>query len=240
MSCRSFSHSRLALLFLLYVTFVQSADTYDCESARDQYVGDAKGSLWTADWVNRGRCVRAGSDEQCYQTLNAILRGIVSIRAAEFQGAASVLALLPTIGSLMGTPTAEIWRLRNLFPLGGIFAVLLSLGAALVPTSVEDYEQTSSRENTAISKIFNARRMRKRRGGERCRNHVRMKLDKLEEEVREGVLDLHLCGDPDLPPKSPWFLNRTCFGVLGMALLFGMVQFGMTVVEQGAIIPWWW
>lgn len=51
-----------------------------------------------------------------------------------------MLALLPTIGALLGAPTSEIWRLLTVVPFGGVLAMTLSFGGAILPVRVEDYE----------------------------------------------------------------------------------------------------
>ncbi|KAF1987706.1 hypothetical protein K402DRAFT_453379 [Aulographum hederae CBS 113979] len=87
-------------------------------------------------------CVRHGlsDDVKCYTSLNHILKnGLNEIRKAEYAGAAGVLALLPTIGALLGAPTDEIWKLLNMVPIVGAMAMAMSFGASVLPINAKDY-----------------------------------------------------------------------------------------------------
>lgn len=50
------------------------------------------------------------------------------------------MALLPTVGALLGAPTSEIWQLLTIVPFGGVLAMSISFGGAILPVRVEDYE----------------------------------------------------------------------------------------------------
>ncbi|KAI4096067.1 MAG: hypothetical protein LQ339_007083 [Xanthoria mediterranea] len=116
-----------------------------CAVNPDNYVGNSQDRFQINDFINRGVCIRShGDDRLCYQTLEATLASINFLRVGEYTGAASVLALLPTIGALLGAPTTEIWRLLTVVPFGGGLAMLLSFGGAILPVRVEDYEKDLS------------------------------------------------------------------------------------------------
>jgi len=84
----------------------------------------------------------------CDTILAPILLTLHPLRQAEYSGAASVLSLLPTISALFGPPTGEIWRLKSIVPFGVFLAMTLSFGGVLMPSNVEDYENTVAMRNT--------------------------------------------------------------------------------------------
>ena len=61
--------------------------------------------------LNRDICVRSDGDlDTCYRAFDAALKQLDSLREGKYTGAASLLALLLTIGALLGATTAEVWR----------------------------------------------------------------------------------------------------------------------------------
>lgn len=178
-------------------------------------------------WVARGRCVRSQKGSRCDQILLDLLKNLNKLREAEYAGAASVLSLLPTIGALLGPPTSEIWRLKSIVPFGGVLAMTLSFGGAILPIRVEDYEILSKR-NTAIGSVMNLQKILSgSHGGEQP---IEEKLQMLGDKVRER-LDQR---ESVRLPRIPLFC-----GLFGMVLLMFMAQGAMAVVENGGVINWW-
>ena len=222
---RGFQTPQLWLFVLLFCTL--SVAAYDCSTVQDQFVGDAQTNFQIIDWIYRGLCIRAvDKGAQCYQTLETVLESLKALRMAEYNGAAGVLALLPTIGALLGAPTSEIWRLITLYPMGGILAMFLSFGGAIMPVDVEDYEQVMSKKDATLGSIVSFRKAALESDTKEQR------LDHLLEKIRTRV---NRPKGNDTPKKSLLPL-----GILWMMLLLAMAQFGMAVVEQGSLIPWWW
>ena len=219
--------SQILLPCFILLFCLRCAEAYQCSNIKDHDIGDAESSFQIVDWIYRGLCVRrVEGAEQCYQVLENVLDNLNSLRASEYQGAAGVLALLPTIGALMGAPAPEIWRLLTLYPLGGILSIFLSFGGAIMPVDVEDYEQVMTKKEPTIGSVISFRR-------ETIDPHegVDGRLDTLLGRIRNRILR----AKGDDPPG-----RMLPFGLLWMCLLLFMAQFGMAVVEQGSIIPWWW
>jgi hypothetical protein len=189
---------------------------------------DAQVHFRLSSWVTRGGCIRAAPGLQCDNTLTNILKSLAQIRQAEYSGAASVLSLLPTIGALFGPPTGEIWRLKSIVPFGGYLAMTLSFGGALMPSRVEDYENTVSMRNTAIGSIVSLRRHLP--GSHKSGQTMAEKLQILGDKIRERI-DQH---QSVRLPKAYLFV-----GLFGMFSLLGMAQAAIAVVEQGSVINWW-
>jgi hypothetical protein len=61
------------------------------------------------------------------------------LSAAEYNGAASGLSLLPTAGALIGAPAKELWIFYNLIPIAGILTICLSLGGTTMPSRTREY-----------------------------------------------------------------------------------------------------
>lgn len=181
-------------------------------------------------WTNRGICVRANNIEDvCYIILESTLSDLTQLRAAEYNGAAGVLALLPTIGALLGAPTTEIWRLLTVVPFGGGLAMALSFGGAILPVRVEDYENDSSTDKITLGSIVSLRAKRGK-AADHVEEETRAKLDQLVEKI-EARMRQDEC--QRLPKR------HLSFGLLGMVILFLGAQAAMIVVEQGGVLPWW-
>lgn len=99
------------------------------------------GNLHLDIWVNRGMTIRGGNSVyQCLANLTAALELVGQLNAAEYNGAASALSLLPTAGALLGAPTREMWIVYKLVPLAGVLSMFLSLGGSITPSNVGDYD----------------------------------------------------------------------------------------------------
>lgn len=99
------------------------------------------GSLDFSNWVQRGVTIRGGHDVySCLANLTAALELVGQLSAAEYNGAAGALSLLPTAGALLGAPTREMWIVYKLVPVAGILSMCLSLGGSITPSNVGDYD----------------------------------------------------------------------------------------------------
>ena len=199
----------------------------------DHYRGNAQTTFSVVNWIRRGVKIRyGGNDELCYDSLIATIDSLIVIRAAEYNGAAGTLALLPTVGALLGAPTNEIWRLWTVIPLGGVLTMMLSFGGAILPIKIEDYERDIAKGNGLIGSIVS---FRAPMHGERPMGTAE-KVAKLNERLRKRL-------GQTLP--QPSIHGTLIFGLLGMATLLAGAHGSMAMVEQGAILPWycvcrWW
>lgn len=201
-----------------------------CSTEADRFVGNSQQMFSITQWISRGVCVRQNNqDLKCYGTLLGVLDQLNGLRAAEYNGAAGVLALLPTIGALLGAPTNEIWRLLTIVPFGGVLAMFLSFGGAILPVRVEDYETALNKELQADSS-FSLRRQK---------DMSKDNAAKQAEVVTKNLLiqisnKMHSIRSVRFKKTDIWY------GFFGMFLLFGGSHAAMSVIEQGAVLPWWW
>ncbi|KAL8870544.1 MAG: hypothetical protein Q9174_003439 [Haloplaca sp. 1 TL-2023] len=220
----------LPFLVTLLFAWLDVAAAIDCSTPVDNFIGNAESKLQINQWINRGICVRSADEYRvCYQTLEDTLENLNNLRSAEYNGAAGVLALLPTIGALLGAPTTEIWRLLTVVPFGGVIAMTLSFGGAILPVRVEDYENDLSSDRQTLGSIVSLRARRGRAKAD-VEDEARIKLDQLVEKIEARM---HQDESQRLPKA------QLSFGLLGMILLFLGAQAAMVIVEQGGILPWW-
>lgn len=180
-----------------------------------------------------------GNYAQCQENLRFSLSNLDSIHSAEYGAASGVLALLPTIGAVFGTPNSEIWELLTLLPLGGSLAMILSFGSTLMPDRVEEYENAFSKNS------IHGIRFEKRSNGRvedydflengdivpnECKSadDTRHKdlLELLSKKIRVRLNQRNRQG------LSRWSL---VLGLFAMILLFAGVQMSMGIVEYGAV-----
>ena len=216
------------MLWLLIAKLLAPAHAVDpnsCTTAEDTFVGNSEALFTIASWMSRGVCVRASNDDAvCYATLDSTLSNLISLRQGEYNGAASVLALLPTIGALLGAPTTEIWRLLTVVPFGGALAMTLSFGATILPVRVEEYENDFASGTTVT--------FRSKRG--QTSDSIQDDRKKVLSQLIEKIEGRMLQDESQRLPKG-----HLSFGLLGMILLFIGAQAAMIVVEQGGVLPWW-
>jgi hypothetical protein len=218
----------------------QRGDTTNCSSLTDNYLGNAQKKFQIMDWVTRGICVRGdNTDPVCYARLERILESNLNeLRKAEYAGAAGVLALLPTIGALLGTPTNEIWRLLTMIPFGGALAMASSFGGAILPVRISDYESAFMKENINNGRLIEKKSIPSHSKDakdqtkknpliiERIMERASILMEQVEKKLR---------GDEEEPvPKTYVWV-----GLVGMALLLISAHVAMGLVEQGAVLPWW-
>ena len=169
-------------------------------------------------WFQRGTCVHDIKDYvQCRSTLQDVLSSLDSLHSAEYSAAATVLALLPTIGAVLGSPSAEIWILLKILPFGGTLAMLLSFGSSMIPTALKDYYQDSS----AVA-----------HGGTMNSTGRKIDDDNLPDEVMDRISEKLRNGHALSPP-------RFALVSLLLALLLSGVLAGIAIIEYGAVYATW-
>ncbi|KAL8833476.1 MAG: hypothetical protein Q9170_004250 [Blastenia crenularia] len=204
-------HHLLALLCTDVLTQAYAATAKICTTGADTFIGNSEKRFGIGSWMSRGICVRADSvDALCYSTLEATLENLNNLRSGEYNGAAGVLALLPTIGALLGAPTTEIWRLLTVVPFGGGIAMALSFGSAILPVRVEDYETDWNDDELTLGSIVTLRRKRGK-PKENMELETSRKLNRLVEKIRSRMRQ-----DESLRLRKDYL----AFGLVGMALLF--------------------
>lgn len=238
----------LVILFVLWLSPFTLADIpppgveaiiRNCSSVVDNYVGNAQNRFKFADWVDRGLCIRhntAGGGPvktfECYSRLQSVLANNVNeIRQAEYNGAAGVLALLPTIGALLGTPTNEIWRLLTMIPFGGLIATACSFGGAILPVKVKDYESGFMKKNItgnlrAVESTLALPKSIDLTDQERIKRRADILLERVQRKLQSISQE-----------KVP--VMYILVGLTGMSMLLASAQVAMIVVELGAVLPWW-
>lgn len=213
---------------LLPMVGAQNKTAVECAIKTDTSV-EATFDITT--WVKRGICIRKNDiGYKCYLTLNDVLRNLLSLRAGEYNGASGVLALLPTIGALLGAPTSEIWKLWTIVPFGGALAMFMSFGGAILPVRVEDYESVEHKGLHHSGSSFRLRRPEETsREGQVADTEslTRSLLDRLDAK-------LHQEKSVNVAKTDIWL------GLSAMVVLLFGAQAAMIVVEQGAILPWLW
>lgn len=140
-----------------------------------------------------------------------------------------MLALLPTIGALLGAPTTEIWRLLTVVPFGGGLALTPSFGGAILPVGVEDHENDLDRCKVAVRRNATFRAEGFQTIGRRIRRYV----------YGFGPGDGEDFGAYASKRESAVGERSFMVALLGMIALFVGAQAGMIVVEQGGVIRWW-
>ncbi|KAL9608031.1 MAG: hypothetical protein Q9167_007110 [Letrouitia subvulpina] len=216
-----------SLLLIELLPRAYAAITENCTTSEDTYIGSYEKPLRISSWMSRGICVRANNVNQvCYKTLDSTLSNLNSLRAGEYNGAAGVLALLPTIGALLGAPTTEIWRLWTVVPFGGVIAMTLSFGGAILLVRVEDYENDLSNDKIALGSIVTLRAKKDKAKEGETKEKVEGLAEKIGARMRQD--------ESQRLPKG-----HLAFRLVGMVLLFFGAQVAMSIVEQGVVLPWW-
>ena len=204
------------------------------------YAASAKNCTSTADkiyetfyidsWISRGICVRSGGVATiCDQTLQLSFNNLDDNRKALYAAAANVLALLPTIGALLGAPTTETWRLVTVTPFGGFLAMTLSFGSSILPIHIDDYRNDpngNTMTNGRVDPSHNApsgHLAAAQNGINGYSDHV---VDRILARVRQNK-------SQRLARGHIWI------GLLGMIVLSAGAQVAMAITEQGGVLPWY-
>ncbi|KAL8800848.1 MAG: hypothetical protein Q9182_004868 [Xanthomendoza sp. 2 TL-2023] len=217
----------LSFLLALLSALAYAQDGKICATEPDQYIGNSQDRFQITAWMRRGVCVRSQSVRPaCYQTLEATLKNLNYLRIGEYTGAASVLALLPTIGALLGAPTTEIWRLLTVVPFGGGLAMLLSFGGAILPVRVEEYGKDLSSHKVSFREKAAKTPYQQQQIEEETYAQLDAVVGHIEARMRQDQTRR-------LPKGHLWI------GLLAMVALFFGAQAAMVITEQGGVLPWW-
>lgn len=197
---------------------------------------DIESRFHLSPWLGRGGCIRrsGGTEATCKAVLQSVLSGLAKLRETEYAAAASLLTLLPTIGTLFGPPTSEMWKLKSAVPFAGALAMGLSFGAAFRPVNAEGYDNAAGNADYTIS----SHGLQSQLAGDRIDTQGTEDplRDLLVDKIRERV------GRQDsvqLPRKT------MVAGLAVMFILFAVAHAAMALVQQGAIItlmcslPFW-
>jgi hypothetical protein len=175
-------------------------------------------------WIRRGSCLHhVEGYASCRNSLRLTLDGLDSLHSAEYSASATILTLLPTVGAVFGTPTADIWILLKVLPFGGAMAILLSFGGSMMPAKSEEYE-----DNTARAKV--GRPGQRVTQGEADANSASDALERLSRKVAEKVQGNQRRELPLLKLFAALFVM--------MALLSGVLA-GMGIIEYGSVYMTW-
>lgn len=230
-SQRIFKVCRQMLLLCLtnMAARARAASVPNCTSVADKWIDNPR-VFSIVSWVSRGVCVRSDSvGDICYRAFQSSLDHLDDTRKAEYAGATSVLALLPTIGALLGAPTTEIWRLLTVIPFGGVLAMTLSFGGAILPVRVEDYENDANGRKATIGRSVTSR----------TSAFERLEDPKDEEGTRPDQVVERILARIRQDESQRLAKGHLWVGLLVMIVLSSGAQAAMIVIEQGAIIVWW-
>jgi hypothetical protein len=209
----------------------------NCSTRSDEYFGNAQSRFDMIEWYRRGLCIRhGGNDPKCYTALNNVLKAQLNeIRKGEYAGAAGVMALLPTIGALLGAPTNEIWRLLTMVPFGGALAMALSFGGAILPVKAKDYESAFMKRQIIDGRPKGPRRTNSNMSffKDPPSDHQLAIIDRASRLMEKVDSRLRSKIRKSIPVNYIWS------GLVGMLLLLFGAHASMVIVEQGSILPWW-
>ena len=219
----------LFALLLMHSDGVNAIQPFNCTSRADRWLGTRPFGL--RSWLNRGICVRqGGSFDGCYNAYSLIYgQNLDEPRKAEYTAATSVLVVLPTIGALLGAPTAEIWRLLTIIPFGGFLAMTMSFGGAILPVRVKDYETNANGQRTTVGRsVISTTNLL-----DNAESAEDKKIDYTDEVVRDIRMRIRQEESQRLAKGHFWL------GLVGIFCLWGASQAVMVVVQQGAIVIFW-
>ncbi len=205
----------------------------DADSIREQKSQGNGLSFSVTQWDERGTTIRAGGTiEFCLGNLSMAIEQLARVSAAEYNGAAGALSLLPTAGALIGAPTKELWVVTKLMPMAGIFSMLLSLGGSMVPSAASEYNPSDT--YTYEGMMSTAAVINK---------HVNI----TELEVQAGLA----AGEPRNALRDEILYRVRSFSEGGGSYLNVWIGLGFQMVfiaallvtlwyaQLGAVIPWW-
>lgn len=229
-----FSAAGVALFSLFMRISLAQNDTFDPLACNiDQGSTKPLGAFDFYAWLNRGICVHSAvTDEQCSLLLEATLGALDQRHSVEYNAASSILALLPTIGALFGTPNSEIWMLSTIFPIGGVLAMLLSFGGSIMPSKVEEYESALAAQSVSI--------------GKEDKNHRGDRPSQKSPGISKGeILKDQILRQMSSKTRTRLPRLRAFLSLLAMYVLFAGAQAAMVIVILGSVystgctITWW-
>ncbi|KAG8532557.1 uncharacterized protein KY384_002434 [Bacidia gigantensis] len=203
-----------------------AASAKNCTSSADKIYQ----TLYIDSWINRGICVRSGGEAAiCNQALQLSFKNLDDNRKALYAAAANVLALLPTIGALLGAPTTESWRLVTVIPFGGFLAMTLSFGSSILPINIDDYRNDADGNTMTDGKVepsHNAPSGRLGAAQKGIDGYFDQVVDRILVRVRQNE-------SQRLAKGHIWI------GLLGMIVLSAGAQVAMAITEQGGVLVWY-
>lgn len=227
----------LALTFisvLLAFSFVTAQNT-TCDI--DQGQTRPGESFDSEAWLRRGSCIRnVDSYETCRNNLQYVLDNLDSLHSAEYSAGATVLALLPTVGSLFGLPTAEIWMLFTVLPFGGGLAMLLNFGGSFMPTKLEDYEDDKAGVEAKRNTINGTSQTWMTADKTQEQNDSHSLSKQYKEWLRKRIM-LSIRTNSPYSQKLP--IIPVLVGIFIMALLLLGTLASMAIIEVGAVYMTW-
>ncbi|ETS82470.1 hypothetical protein PFICI_04346 [Pestalotiopsis fici W106-1] len=241
---------------------VAAANTYVFTSvqtvspAQATSVDQEGGDLDFHNWVQRGKTIRGGdSVSSCLANLTAALELVGSLNAAEYNGAAGALSILPTAGALLGAPTREMWIVYKLVPIAGVLSMLLSLGGSLTPSNVGHYNPDESFSYGGFmptNLVTVPQRQESRPSSHVDDQHQRPKLESLHGEPKpqnqKQKPDISLNDMQSFAQEVRIRAEEPSGGSIFLGIWFAMaLQVGLIVAllipmyfaQQGAVITWW-
>ncbi|PNS15558.1 hypothetical protein CAC42_817 [Sphaceloma murrayae] len=256
MSSSSGSTRRLApglfgLLVLCALISSVSAQEPSDECFIDQGNTRPGGSFAFSAWLRQGNCVRGPSSatyEVCRNNLQNQLENFVDgLHQQEYSASATVLALLPTIGAFVGTPSREIWPLLSIFPFAAVLVLTMSFGGDTTSTNIEDYRAVlekkgmkaidwSGDEQSADSLVEGGGGWAQQR--DRLHTCIAASFERSTKRIKEQATR-----DSKITPAR--FTILVLIAILFLFGLLGSTMAGMAILEHGAIyVTWctatWW
>ena len=191
-------------------------------------------SFSVAQWDQRGTTIRRGGTlETCLGNLSMALGQVTRTSAAEYNGAAGALSLLPTAGALIGAPTKELWVVTKLMPLAGLCSMLLSLGGSMVPSSVSEYDPSDTYTYEGMMSSSAAIQKRVNNTADKIGAAVAdedEKVNPLKQEIEARVSSFNEGGGTY---TSIWY------GLCGQVILIAALIIPLYFAQLGAVIEWW-
>ncbi|ERF76036.1 hypothetical protein EPUS_01369 [Endocarpon pusillum Z07020] len=193
----------------------------------EESIGNLTGVFSLVSYSARGMLIRAGrTNEECLGNLSWVLDNLNPLSAAEYNGAASGLTLLPTAGALIGAPAKELWIVYKLMPVAGVLTMCLSLGGTIMPSQAGQYDPKGAFDFGGI--LVSDRKARKEYAklDEETKHNGQAQL--FAEKVRERADDQ----------------RGANYGKIWLAVVM-LLAFNVQIVvilwyaERGAVIPWW-
>ena len=203
-----------------------AAGAKNCTSGADKI----NETSYIDSWINRGICVRSGGNATiCDQALQVSFGNLDDNRKALYAAAANLLALLPTIGALLGAPSTETWRLATVIPFGGFLAMTLSFGSSILPIHLDDYRNDpygNTMTNREIDASHYAPSGHLGAAPKGINGYFDQVMDKILARVRQNE-------SQRLARGHIWI------GLLGMMVLSAGAQVAMVITEQGGVLAWY-
>lgn len=199
----------------------------DVESYITESIANVTGVFYLSDYTARGMLIRSGrTNEECIGNLSWVLENLNPISAAEYNGAAGGLSLLPTAWALIGAPAKELWVVYKLMPIAGILTMRLSLGGTIMPSQAGDYDPKTAYDFDGLLV------------SESVGKEVDVKLD--EKDNDKGKAEIFA----EKVKERAEDQRGASYGKIWVAVVI-LLGFNIEILvilwyaERGAVIPWW-